>query len=131
MKNTLYILILSLWVAGCTSSNMLNKEYRTNKLREIYPAEVTTKSDIHKKLQTNPDLVIERPETGWIGFNDSSLSQKLLKIEDQTQKDIKLVERYVTYDPRSSFDFYSLCSLWFYYDSEDRVVDVEWEWHTD
>ena len=110
---------------------MLDKEYRTNKLREIYPAEVTTKSDIHKKLQSKPNLLIARPETGWTDFDDTSLSQKLLSIEDQTQKDIQLVERYMTYDPRSSFDFYSLCSLWFYYDSADRVVDVEWEYHTD
>lgn len=110
---------------------MLDKEFRTNKLREIYPAEVTTKSDIHEKLQTKPDFVIERPKNGWIGFIDSSLSRKLLKIENQTKKNIQLVERYLMYDPRSSFDFYSLCNLWFYYDSEDRLIDVEWEWHTD
>lgn len=56
---------------------------------------------------------------------------RLLSIENQTQKKIQLVENYVTYDPRSSFDFYSLCSLWFYYDSEDRLIDVEWEYYTD
>ncbi|MDF7800665.1 hypothetical protein P4C99_14400 [Pontiellaceae bacterium B1224] len=131
IENRLFILILSLWITGCTSSNMLDEEYRTNQLRELYPAEVTTKSKIHERLQSKPNVLIERPENGWEDYDDPLLSQKLLTIEKQTGKRIQRVERYIKHDPRSSSDFYSLCNLWYYYDSEERLVDVVWEHHTD
>ncbi len=125
MKNILHIITLSLCVAGCANPYMWDKTYRTNKLREVYPSEVTSREDVHNRLEQEPDLITERPENGW------SNQSVYFEVEKRTGKEITLVERYRMYDPRSSVDYFGLCYLWFYYDSADRVIDVEWEYLSD
>lgn len=117
--------------SGCASPRMLDKTYRTDKLREVYPAGITSREDVQTALQTRPELSFGRPEMGWAHHASAVLSRKMPAMEEQIGKEVFLVERYLMPDPRSSFDLFSVCNLWFYYDAGEKLVDVEWEWHTD
>ncbi len=118
-------------ISGCTSPKMYDKAYRTNTLREMYPPEITSREDIHKKIESKPSLLEKCPDVGWDHHKNVSLVQKIQEIEKTSSKEILYVEMYSLPDPKSSFDFFSLCRIWFYYDSKDKIVDVEWTYQSD
>ena len=73
-----------------------------------------------------PSLSIARPEAGWQVDSSELVPWKALSAEMRTGKAVELVERYWGPD-----GFLSLCYCWFYYDAEDRLVDVEWQYCSD
>ena len=123
--------IIVIILSGCASSEMYDKQFRTNKLRKIYPPGKTSQEYIHKKMQSKPNLFEKRPPQGWEYHRSVYLEQKIQKLEKKIGKKILCVERYMLPDSRSSFDFLSLCNIWFYYDAGNKVVDVEWEYKSD
>lgn len=123
--------IIAAALSGCASPRMLDKTYRTDKLRETYPSGITSREDVQTALKTRPELSSGRPAMGWAHHANAVLSRKMPAMEEQIGKEVVLVERYLMPDPRSSIDPFSLCNLWFYYDAGEKLVDVEWEWHTD
>ncbi len=125
------LLIIAMVISGCIRPNMYDKAYRTNMLREMYPPEITSREDIHKKIESKPVLLERRPVAGWKNHGDISMAQNIQEIEKTSSKEIQYVEMYLLPDPKSSFDFFSLCRIWFYYDSRDKIVDLEWVYQSD
>ena len=123
--------IIFIILSGCTSSKMYDKQFRTNNLRQIYPPGKTSQEYIHKKMRSKPNLFAKRPPQGWEYHRNVYLGQKIKKSEKNTGKNVQSVERYMIPDPKHSSDFLSLCNIWFYYDSGNKVVDVEWEYQSD
>ncbi len=127
----LIVLVAAIACPGCTAPRIMDKTYRTDKLREMYPAGITSREDVQTRLQLKPDLSAKRPETSWVHHANAVLAHKMPALEEKQGTKLFLAERYLVPDPRSSFDLFSLCNMWFYYDGEEKLVDVEWEWHTD
>jgi len=110
---------------------MFDKEVRREKLLKLYPPEITSRADIHEKLFGEPESAESRPEKGWQSLPNSYLAEKVQKAETRNNKKISSVEVYLMPDSRSSLDFTSLCRLTFYYDIDEKVVDVEWDYASD
>jgi hypothetical protein len=98
---------------------------RTAKLRELY-SPGTSKEAIHAKWAGKPDFVASRPAGGWSAYPNKYLAAALNTVETNTGKQVASVERFWGPD-----GFLSLARCWYYYDSDDRLVDVEWEYMSD
>lgn len=116
---------------GCASKDMFDPTIRTNQYRQDYPPVITSRSDVRGKLKTKPVYSEQRPSMGWQSHANSYLVQKTQKIESSQGRQIFSIEKYILPDSRSSLDFLSLCQLWFYYDMDEKVVDVEWLYQSD
>ena len=116
---------------GCASAKMYDKTHRTDRLRQLYPPGETSLEDVHKKIQSAPNISETRPKDGWDHHKNTSFAKKLQDLEDKNRKEILSFEKYMLPDPKSSFDFLSLCNVWFCYSANDLIVDVEWEFQSD
>jgi hypothetical protein len=118
--------------AGCSSRGAHDPKVRRERLLAIYPPGHTARADVQKKwAPTTPELTVVRPTDGWCVLDKPDIRERVAASEQRTRKPIQLVDCYVGPDSRSSVDFFGLCCCWFYYDTADKVVDVEWQYHTD
>lgn len=118
-------LLLAFCFAGCTSYEV-HAARRSEELRRIYPIGIT-RSDVQNKWgASRPDFTALRPAGGWESEPDRFISKQLLLVESRTKKDVIRVDRYWGAD-----GFMSLCYCWYYFDSEEKLVDVEWQYKSD
>jgi hypothetical protein len=132
--STMFALLLGMAVvfAGCSSAAMYDPKVRRERLLLIYPPGQTTRADVQRKwAPITPEFAVARPVDGWAALDEPRVRDRIAASEQRTGKPVHLVDCYVGPDSRSSFDFLGLCYCWFYYDAADRVVDVEWQYHTD
>jgi len=103
-------------------------EKRRQRLLEMYPPGRATRADVHRKWEhTKWDVSEIRPASGWTAATNAWIRARVLNSEQRTGKPVQRVESELAPDGLSG----SLCVCWFYYDDKDRIVDVEWQWHTD
>jgi hypothetical protein len=126
------LLAITVACAGCSSPAMYDPKIRRDRLLAIYPPGQTTRADVQKKwAPINPEFTVARPADGWAALDKPGVRERIAASERRTGKPVQLVDCYVGPDGRSSLDFFGLCYCWFYYDAADKVVDVEWQYHTD
>ncbi|MCA8981026.1 MAG: hypothetical protein H6831_15605 [Planctomycetes bacterium] len=110
-------------LAACRSTSV---EHRTQGLRELYPADTTTRADVRTSLGGGPILSVTRPEAGWESCSDVDVANRADDVAMETGRQVELVERYILPD-----GLFGLCYCWFFYDEDDRVVDVAWQYCSD
>jgi hypothetical protein len=121
----LLLLVAFFGASGCVSHN----EYaarRTAQLREIYPAGMTRESIQTRWGQTKPEFSATRPANGWSTYTNQVIAKQLMALETATGKNIQSLEQY--WGPDGLF---SLCYCWFFYDADNKIVDVEWQYKSD
>lgn len=110
-------------------SYSLHVARRNDRLRAIYPIGTTTRADVQKRWGAiKPDWSETRPPGGWSHHQNSMLATKLPTIERNARHEVARFDRYWGSDGAS---LSSLCYCWFYYDSSDHLVDVEWMYKSD
>jgi hypothetical protein len=120
------ILICAGLFGGCFSTEEWIAE-RRDRLVKIYPLGTTTRTDVAAKwLPTKPELSFSRPSSGWLDLDQKYFAAHLDALERKIGKPIASFERYLGAD-----GFFSLCRCWFYYDSSDHLIDVEWQYVSD
>jgi len=126
------LLAIGVACAGCSSPAMYDPKIRRDRLLAVYPPGQTTRADVQRKwAPVNPEFSVARAPDGWATLDKPRVRERIAASELRTGKPVQLVDCYVGPDSRSSFDFSGLCYCWFYYDAEERVVDAEWQYHTD
>lgn len=119
------ILFLGCILAGCMSYQQYAAE-RTAQLRDRYPPGMLKDAVEAKWGQIKPGFSILRPSTGWNAHPNRYLAKKISDMEVSTGTRIESVDRYWGPD-----GFLSLCYCWYFYDSNGRIVDVEWQYKSD
>ena len=91
------------------------------------PPGVTTRDDVHKRWEPiGPEFSAQRPAGAWESHDKPAVGARAVKVEERSGKRVALLEAFVGPD-----GMFGLCTCWFYYDEADRVVDVEWAYHSD
>jgi hypothetical protein len=118
----------SLIIAGGCTSHEAYTEKRRQTLLEMYPPGETTRADVHQRWgHSKWDVSQTRPAPDWTAATNAAVRTRVLNSEQRTSKPVHRVEADLAPDGWSG----GLCICWFYYDEKDRIVDVEWQWHTD
>ena len=114
-------------IAGCSGEAYIEK--RRQQLLTMYPPGQTTRADVYERWGHNRkwDVSETCPASGWNSARDGAVRTRVLNSEQRTGKPVHRVESDLAPDGWSG----GLCVCWFYYDEHDRIVDVEWQWHTD
>jgi hypothetical protein len=132
--SAIFVIVLAVAVvsAGCSSPGAYDPKVRREQLLAIYPPGQTTRADVQKKWAPGTaEFTFARPADGWAALDKPGIRERVAASERRTGKPVQLVDCYVGPDSRSLFDFLGLCYCWFYYDGAQKVVDVEWQYHTD
>jgi hypothetical protein len=119
------ILLAWLTVTGCVSYQE-HAAKRTDGLRLMYPPGMSKQEVQAKWGQTKPDLSVPRPANGWDAYPNQYLAKKLKDVEAKARKEVAFLDRYWGPD-----GLWSLCYCWYFYDSGERLVDVEWQYKSD
>jgi len=121
------ILALFFWLAitGCVSPQEHAAE-RTARLREMYPRGMSSEQVQAKWGKIRPDFSASRPATGWDAHSNQYIARKLNGVETSTGMQVQSVDRYWGPDA-----WMSLCYCWYFYDSDGKIVDVEWQYKSD
>jgi hypothetical protein len=117
--------LVALVLVGCVSMEEQAAK-RREQLLAAYPPGKTTRADI-QQTWTRPNLSATRPTNGWSAFTPSFVGHRVGVSEQRTGRTVHHFDRYLAPDGISG----GLCLLWFYYDEHDKLVDTEWQWHTD
>ncbi len=121
-----FLLVCCMALVGCMSTEQYQAQRRL-RLLEMYPPGTTTRADVQKKWDTiRPDLSVTRPAAGWNACNEPWIRAFVENSERRTGKPVYQVDRYMGPD-----GFLSLCWCWFCFDEHDRLVDAEWQYHSD
>lgn len=128
MKSIFFAFVLSLALAGCSFHGSVQREAsaRTDQLRADYPPGMSKQEVQSRWGQIKPDFSASRPNRGWAGHPSRHLAEKLESMEARSGKRIDSVNRY--WGPYTSM---SLCYCWYFYDSSEKIVDVEWQYKSD
>jgi hypothetical protein len=127
----LIVVAVAAAAAGCSSA-AYDPKVRRERLLAVYPPGETTRADVQGRwAPTTPNLTVARPVDGWSALDNPRVRERIAASELRTGKPVHLVDCYVGPDARNSFDFFGLCDCWFYFDAENKVVDAEWQYHTD
>jgi len=128
MKSIFALTLLCGLAVGCASSASYQEHaaQRTARLRAMYPPGMSRAEVQSKWGKTKPDFSAARPDAGWKAYPNTYLARKIQDEEAATGKSIASVERYWGPD-----GLMSLCYCWYFYDSIDRIVDVEWQYKSD
>jgi hypothetical protein len=125
VSKKLTALVALLVLAACTSSAEYAAEKR-EQLLDLHPPG-TPRAKIHEEFGgSEPAFSYTRPEAGWRAFEPAAIGARVLASVKRTGESVARVERWYMPD-----GFFSLCYVWFYYGDDDRVVDAEWQYHTD
>ena len=76
--------------------------------------------------QIKPDFSASCPTNGWDSHPNQYISKKLKDVEASNGKKVESVDRYWGPD-----GWMSLCYGWYFYDSDGKLVDVEWQYKSD
>ena len=126
MKSILTLLLICCFTAVGCASYQEHAAKRTARLREVYPPG-TPKAEVQRRWgQSKPDFSAMRPDQGWDAYANRYIAKKLQNEEASTGKSIASVNRYWGAD-----GLWSLCYCWYFYDSADKIVDVEWQYKSD
>jgi hypothetical protein len=125
MKFIAFIFILTLALTGCVSVQQ-EAATRTDRLRVDYPPGTSKQAVQSRWGQTRPDYSTSRPSSGWAAHPNSYVAKKLESAEARTGKRIDSVDRYW-----GLYTSMSLCYCWYFYDSSEKIVDVEWQYKSD
>jgi len=113
--------------AGCGSLENYEAE-RRERLLAIYPPGKTTRTDVQQRWGNSQwDFSETRPAAGWTTATNRFVADRALTSEQRTGQAVYRIEGELAPDGISG----GLCRCWFYYDKDDRLVDVDWQWHTD
>jgi len=124
MKPILALIVLvCLTITGCVSHYPAN---RTARLRQIYPPGMPRQEVQTKWGQIKPEFSAVRPPDGWEAYQDQYISKKLKNVEVTSGKKVDSVDRYWGPD-----GWLSLCYCWYFYGSDEKIVDVEWQYKSD
>jgi hypothetical protein len=111
------------------------EEWRRQKLIEIYPLGKTTRADVAQKWGSSRPrknshnyFAVTRPAGGWEGFEQPYVSQRAVASRKRVGQDPASLEWYRGPD---GYRFMGLCYVWYYYDPNDVLIDVEWEYASD
>jgi hypothetical protein len=111
---------------GCYSADY-DPQVRRQRLLEIYPPQQASREDVQQHWQpTNPEFTALWPPGGWADLDRPRVRQHIAASEQRTGRPVQRVDCYVGPD-----GMFGLCYCWFYYDEHDKVVDAEWQYHTD
>ena len=99
---------------------------RSDRLREMYP-QGTARADVIARFKAEPKISELRPAAGWVALPKPYLAERVAGAEQRVGRSPARLDVYVAY-PDGVF---SLCNVWFYYDENDRVLDTEWQYHSD
>ena len=101
---------------------------RSDRLREMYPRG-TARADVIDRFKQQPNVSELRPAAGWAALLEPKayLAERAAGAEGRVGRSPARLDVYVAY-PDGVF---SLCNVWFYYDEQDRVLDTEWQYHSD
>jgi hypothetical protein len=124
MKYSITALILTvlLFANGCASPEQKAKE-RRDKLLAANPPGRTTRADILVKWNYDKPQITEfRPTAGWEKCRDPKIGWHCTTSERRTGKRIARCDRYI-----SPSGLNSMVYTWYFYDSYDKLVDIEWE----
>jgi len=125
VSKKLTALVALLVLAACASSEEYAAE-RRERLLELHPPG-TPRAKIHEEFGgSEPEFSYPRPEAGWRAFEPAAIGARVLASVKRTGESVARVERWFMPD-----GFLSLCYVWFYFDENDRLVDAEWQYHTD
>lgn len=119
-------LCLGVVFGGCTSPEQYAAKLR-QRLLASYPPGATTRADVQNRWRKPPELAETRPATDWNRSAHLAIRVHATASEQRTGETVYRCERYFGPDGWSG----GLCYCWFYYDDHDRIVDAEWQWHTD
>jgi hypothetical protein len=125
MRSVFTLLLIGGMAIGCISYPE-HVARRTARLRDLYPPGTSREEVKSKWAQTKPDFSASRPEGGWAAYTNNYIAKKLQDEETKTGKSIASVDRYWGPD-----GLMSLCYCWYYYDSADKILDVEWQYKSD
>jgi hypothetical protein len=125
-------------LAGCFSAARYEEDLRQREqkhhqeLLAAFPPEKTTRADVQKGLEpSTPDVVLIRVADDWSmnesGFNKPYFQERIAATEQRTRHTVFRCEHYLMPTGLSG----GLCVYWFYYDDRERLIDAEWQWHTD
>lgn len=93
----------------------------------MYPPGTTTRADVQKRWNNSePNEFEVRPAGGWDSSPHREMAAHVAGIEKRNGKTVSRWERRMGAD-----GWFSLSNCWYYYDEQDRVVDVEWEYQSD
>jgi hypothetical protein len=110
--------------SGCTSADPKYTQKRTAQLLEVYPLGTTTRADVQKRLLgKKPEISEIRPADGWENCHYRHFGERCLKSERRTGTPVYRCDRYLEPD-----GWYAYSYNWFFYDSADRLIDVEWQY---
>jgi hypothetical protein len=80
-----------------------------------------------ERFRAQPDISELRPESGWAASPKPNLAERAAHAEMRVGRSPTRLDVYVAYPD----GIFSLCNVWFYYDEADRVLDTEWQYHSD
>lgn len=92
----------------------------------MYPKGISREEVQNKWGQTKPDFSAQRPDGGWHTYPSDFIANCLENEENATGNIIASVDRYWGAD-----GLLSLCYCWYFYDSDGKIVDVEWQYKSD
>jgi hypothetical protein len=126
LVGALTLLVAGLLV-GCASPDHYDPVKRREKLLVLYPPGKTTRADVTARWGDQPaTTTAKRPAAGWAAYEFPGIAERCLASEKRTGKRVDSCERRLGTD-----GMFALCYCWFYYDRQDRIVDVEWQWSSD
>ncbi len=128
MKSIASAFILTLALTGCSFHQSVQQDaaLHTDRLRVDYPPGMSKQEVQSKWGQIKPDFSASRPSSGWSAYPSRYLAEKLESAEARTGKRIDSVNRYW-----GLYTSMSLCYCWYFYDSSEKIVDVEWQYKSD
>jgi hypothetical protein len=92
----------------------------------MYPPGMSKQAVQTRWRQSKPDFSASRPTDGWDAYPNKYLAKALIAVETKTGKKIASVERFWGAD-----GWMSLARCYYYYDANDCLIDVEWEYMSD
>lgn len=115
-------LVIPLFVVACAAS--LTDAERHQRIVTTFPLQTTTRDDVTRRVATHADFSRERPSTGWSA--DDAVGQRCLAQERRNVARVHRVDRYLLPEGIFSLGYY-----WFYFDSDDHLIDAEWQYASD
>jgi len=117
-----FALLLLGTLAACATETTVERarhaERESAAIRAQFPPGRATRAEVRARWG-RPEMALARPSTGWS-------KAFVLDVEQKTGAYVARVERHVS-PAGTSAGLLTLEHVWFFYDPDDVVVDVEWE----
>ena len=127
MRRVTLLFALGLLV-GCGSffKDFDRDEDARQELLQQIPVGALSRSEVHAREDgAEPSNAWQRPPEGW-SDDEYGYNAWCRRSESRTGTQVARAERYL--HPRGVF---GLSYWWYFYDADDRLVDVDWQWTSD